>query len=251
MDRTRYGVHTGLQNTTPAELQALWARIEALGFDWISIWDHFYGATGSPGDTDCLEAVAMHAALAMSTHRVECGSLVYCISYRHPAVLAKAITTLDHLSNGRAAIGIGAGWAELEYRAFGIDFPSAGVRLDQLEEGVAIVRGLLRDEVTTFAGEWFDVTEARNDPRPVQAELPIWVGGGGERRTLRIAARYADGWNVAFAAPDDVRPQARRAAPALRDDRSRSGHDPLRRQPRAWRGPTRACASSSARSPTW
>jgi F420-dependent oxidoreductase-like protein len=194
-------VHTGLQNTTPAELQGLWARIEALGFDWISIWDHFYGATGLPGDTDCLEAVSMHAALALSTQRVECGSLVYCISYRHPAVLAKAITTLDHLSNGRAAIGIGAGWADLEYRAFGIDFPSAGVRLDQLEEGVAIVRSLLRNEVTTFAGKWFDVTEARNDPRPVQAALPIWVGGGGERRTLRIAARYADGWNVAFASP--------------------------------------------------
>jgi F420-dependent oxidoreductase-like protein len=198
---TRFGVHTGLQHTTPDELRVLWTRIEALGFDWISIWDHFYGATGQPDDAACLEAVAMHAALASETERVECGSLVYSIGYRHPAVLAKAITAIDLISGGRAAMGIGAGWAEVEYNAYGIDFPSIGTRMDQLEEGIAVLRGLLHDETTTFEGRWFTTREARNEPRPVQDKLPIWVGGGGEKRTLRIAARFADGWNVPFVDP--------------------------------------------------
>ena len=112
----RFGVHTGLQQTTADDLRSLWRRIEDLGFDWISIWDHFYGATGQPDDADCFEAVAMHAALALRD-RAGCGaaSLVYSIGYRHPAVLAKAITAIDLLSGGRAAIGLGAGWAEVEY----------------------------------------------------------------------------------------------------------------------------------------
>jgi F420-dependent oxidoreductase-like protein len=199
---TIFGVHVGLQQTSVAELQRLWRRIEELGFGWISVWDHFYGATGKTDDADCLEAVAMHTALACTTTKVEVGCLVYCIGYRHPAVLAKAITSIDHLSGGRAAIGIGAGWAEVEYTAYGIPYPTAGTRLDQLEEGVQCLRGLLHEEVTDFDGTWFHLHEARNEPRPVQAKLPIWVGGGGEKRTLKIAARYADGWNVPFPSPE-------------------------------------------------
>ena len=123
---TIFGVHTGLQNTSVDELRAGWRRIEELGFDWISIWDHLYGATGNVDDTNCLEAVTMHTALAIETSRVQCGALVYSVGFRHPAVLAKAVTAIDLLSGGRAAIGLGAGWAEVEYNAFGIDFPSAG-----------------------------------------------------------------------------------------------------------------------------
>ena len=199
---TTFGVHTGLQHTTVEELVELWHRIEAAGFDWISIWDHFYAAdlTGSP---HCHEAVAAHTALACSTSRVRCGSLVYCVGYRHPAVLANAIATIDHFSNGRADIGLGAGWSQLEYDAYGIRFPSTGTRLDMLEEAAACVRGLLHDDVTTFDGEHFTLREARCEPRPVQERVPIWIGGGGEKRTLRIAARYADGWNVPFIAPDE------------------------------------------------
>ena len=198
---TLFGVHVGLQRTSASELRTVWQRIEQLGFGWISVWDHFYGATGKPDDTDCLEAVAMHAALACSTSKVRCGSLVYSVGYRHPAVLAKAITAIDQLSGGRAEMGIGAGWATLEYQAFGIPFPEAPVRLDQLEEGIQCLRGLLHDEVTDFSGKWFNLTAARNDPRPVQSKIPIWIGGGGEKRTLKIAARYADGWNVPFQDP--------------------------------------------------
>ena len=198
---TLFGVHVGLQHTTPDELRTVWRKVEDLGFGWISVWDHFYGATGNPDDA-CLEAVAMHAALACSTSKVRCGSLVYSIGYRHPGVLAKAITAIDLLSGGRAEIGIGAGWAKVEYDAYGIEFPAAKVRLDQLEEGIQCLRGLLHDQITDFSGNYFSFTEARNEPRPVQAKLPIWVGGGGEKRTLKIAAQYADGWNVPFVGPD-------------------------------------------------
>ena len=200
---TLFGVHAGLQHTTADELRSVWQRIEALGFGWISIWDHIYGATGRPDDAACLEAVAMHAALACSTTKVRCGSLVYSVGYRHPAVLAKAITTIDQLSGGRAEMGIGAGWAQVEYDAYGIPFPSPKVRLDQLEEGIQCLRGLLHHEVTSFRGNYFSLNEARNEPRPVQPKLPIWIGGGGEKRTLKIAAKYADGWNVPFIAPAD------------------------------------------------
>ncbi len=199
---TVFGVHVGLQHTTADELRGVWRKIEDLGFGWISVWDHFYGATGRPDDAACLEAVAMHAALACSTSKVRCGSLVYSIGYRHPAVLAKAITAIDQLSGGRADMGIGAGWAKVEYDAFGIAFPDAKTRLDQLEEGIQCLRGLLHDDVTDFEGQYFTLTQARNEPPPVQAKLPIWIGGGGEKRTLKIAARYADGWNVPFIAPD-------------------------------------------------
>lgn len=202
---TVFGVHTGLQHTTADELRSAWRRIEDLGFGWISIWDHFYGATGRPDDAACLEAVAMHAALACTTSRVRCGSLVYSVGYRHPAVLAKAITAIDLLSGGRADMGIGAGWAKVEYDAYGIEFPSVKTRMDQLEEGIQCLRGLLHDDVTSFTGEHFTLTEARNEPRPVQEHLPIWIGGGGEKRTLKIAARHADGWNVPFISPDDFR----------------------------------------------
>jgi len=200
---TVFGVHTGLQHISTDDLRAAWRRIEALGYGWISVWDHFYGATGKPDDAECLEAVALHAALACETSRVRIGSLVYSVGYRHPAVLAKAITAIDHLSDGRAEMGIGAGWAEVEYRAYGIPYPDAKTRLDQLEEGVQVLRSLLHDEVSNFSGQYFALVDARNEPRPVQIAMPIWIGGGGEKRTLKIAARHADGWNVPFVSVDE------------------------------------------------
>jgi F420-dependent oxidoreductase-like protein len=199
---TVFGVHTGLQHTTIDELRTVWRRIEDLGFGWISIWDHFYAATGQPDDAACFEAVTMHAALACTTTKVRCGSLVYSVGYRHPAVIAKVATAVDHLSGGRADLGLGAGWAHVEYNAYGMPFPAAKTRFDQLEEAISCIRGLLHDEVTDFEGEWFQLRAARNEPRPVQPQLPIWVGGLGEKRTLRIAARHADGWNAPYLSPD-------------------------------------------------
>jgi F420-dependent oxidoreductase-like protein len=199
---TTYGVHAGLQKISMDDLRTFWGRVEDMGFGWISVWDHFYAADMT-GDATCLEAVATHSALAMDTTKVRCGSLVYSVGYRHPAVLAKAITAIDHLSGGRVDVGLGAGWSQLEYDAYGIPFPPVKTRMDQLEEGIQILRGLLHDESTTFEGRHFSVTDARNEPRPVQPKIPIWVGGGGEKRTLNIAARYADGWNVPFISPEE------------------------------------------------
>jgi F420-dependent oxidoreductase-like protein len=216
----RFGVHTGLQNTTVDELQDLWRRIEDLGFDWISIWDHFYSADFA--GYACIEAVTAHTALAMTTSRVRCGSLVYCAGYRHPAVLAKAIATIDQLSGGRVDLGMGAGWAVNEYEAYGIPFPAAKVRLDILEEAVQCARGLLHDESTDFSGTHFRLTDARCEPRPVQDAIPIWIGGSGEKRTLRIAARFADGWNAPFLSPD----QCRRKRGILDEHCAAVGRDP-------------------------
>jgi F420-dependent oxidoreductase-like protein len=197
----RFGVHTGLQNTSIAELNDLWRRIEAHGFEWISIWDHFYAADAT-GNPHCLEAVACHAALAAATDSVRCGSLVYSAGYRHPAVLANTMATLDQIANGRITLGLGGGWMEAEYAAYGMPFPSAGTRLRMLNEAIQCVRGLLTQDRTTFAGEFFTLTDAQCEPKPLQDRLPIWVGGGGERKTLRIAAAHADGWNIPFVAPE-------------------------------------------------
>ena len=197
---TTFGVHTGVQNTTVGELAAMWRAAEDLGFDAVSVWDHFYSS--DLATYECHEAVALHAALACHTTRVRCGCLVYGAGYRHPGVLAKAVATIDHLSGGRAEIGLGAGWAEAEYAAFGFPFPPAGERLDLLDESAAAVRALLHDGVATLDGAHVQLRDARCEPRPVQEALPIWVGGAGERRTAAIVARHGDGWNLPFVPPE-------------------------------------------------
>ena len=204
----RFGVHTGLHNTTTQELDALWRRIDSHGFDWISVWDHFYAADatltadGMTSGSMCLESVAAHTALAMTTSRVRCGCLVYCVGYRHPAVLANAMATIDHLSGGRVTCGLGAGWHQTEFAAYDIPFPPAPVRLRQVAEAIQCMRALLTEDVANFNGEFFTLHDARCDPKPVQRRLPLWLGGGGEQVTLKLVAKYADGWNVPFVAPD-------------------------------------------------
>lgn len=217
---TTFGVHTGVQNTTVDELRDLWTGAEELGFDAIAVWDHLYSS--DLATYECHEAVSMHTALACATTRVRCGCLVYCAGYRHPGVLAKAVATIDHLSGGRAEIGLGAGWARAEYEAFGYPFPPLGDRFDLLDEAAGAVRSLLRHDSTTVDGAHVRLAGARCEPRPVQADLPIWIGGTGERRTARIVARHGDGWNLPFVAPDDV--TAKRAA--LAGHCARIGRDP-------------------------
>lgn len=186
------------------ELRALWRRFDAT-MDWISAWDHFYEAPPRGGTAPHFEAVATLAALACETTRARIGCLVFYVGYRNPGQLAKAVTTIDHLSGGRFELGLGAGWHEPEARAYGYDFPSDGRRLDMLEEAVPLVRSLLTEERTTHDGDWFRTEDASCLPLPVQERLPIWIGGVGERRTLRITARQADGWNAAYVDPHEFR----------------------------------------------
>ncbi|MGH9023790.1 MAG: LLM class flavin-dependent oxidoreductase, partial [Acidimicrobiia bacterium] len=164
----KFGVHVGPQMTTMAELRRVWSRSEELGFEWLSCWDHFYPAP-HPLDGDCFEAVACHAALAATTNRARVGCLVYSAGYRHPTVLANAGATIDHLSGGRLEMGIGAGWHEAEYSAYGIDFEPPGVRLRRMREAVEVVRLLWTEEVANYDGEFFTLRDARCNPKPVQA----------------------------------------------------------------------------------
>ncbi len=193
-----FGVHIGQQNLAMADLRALWRRLDEAGVDWISVWDHLYEAPPAGGTVDHFEAVATLGALAADTRRARLGCLVFCVAYRNPGLLAKAATTIDHISGGRFELGLGAGWHQWEAEAFGYDFPLPGERLDMLDEAVGLIRGLLTEPRTTHAGRYFRANDASCLPAPVQGRLPLWVGGTGERRTLRIAARHADGWNAAY-----------------------------------------------------
>jgi F420-dependent oxidoreductase-like protein len=198
------GAHLGQQNLTIEEIRALWRRFDSAGLDWISLWDHFYEAPPAGGTQPHFEAVSLLGALATETKRARIGCLVFYPGYRNPAALAKAATTIDHLSGGRFTLGLGAGWHEWEARAYGYEFPPIGTRMELLDESLQIVRGLLTQDRTSFSGKHFRVESASCLPAPVQRRLPIWVGGLGEKKTLRLAARHADGWNAAYVSPAEL-----------------------------------------------
>lgn len=174
---------------------------ETTGWDGVYVADHFMPGFGD--DTAPTgECVALMAAIAASTERVRVGSLVYGNTYRHPAVLANSLGTVDEISGGRVLVGIGAGWQENEHAAYGIELPPVNERLDRFEEAVQVVKGLLGGERFSFSGAHYTIT----DSPPVSPGRPmdLLVGGGGEKRTMRIAARYADEWNV-WSTPEIMR----------------------------------------------
>lgn len=210
----KIGMHAGPQDLSIDELKRLWRTADENGFHWVSVWDHFYANPLVDRNNPCFEGVAAMSALASLTSNVQVGCLVFCALFRSPGLLAKAAVTVDHLSGGRAQIGIGAGWLEEEIREFGYGFPPLGKRLDQLEEALTIIRSLLRDEETSFKGEYYDVQGAVCGPKPLNPNLPIWVGGRGKARTPSIAARFADGFNMPYLAPDSVRDRLARVAAA-------------------------------------
>jgi F420-dependent oxidoreductase-like protein len=184
----------------PAELFEAVARqareADASGFDTVLVMDHFYQLPflGSP-DSFMLECYALLAALARETSTVRLSALVTGNTYRNPAVLAKTVTTLDVVSDGRAQLGIGAGWFELEHDAFGIEFGTFTDRFEKLEEALQIIVPMLRGERPTLAGKHYQVTDAMNFPAAV-SRIPVMIGGGGERKTLRMVAQYADESNI-------------------------------------------------------
>lgn len=181
----------------PAEVldTARWA--DANG--WCGVWyaDHYMPNTGTEaierGDT--YECWTMLPAIAAVTEHVRIGSLVSPTSVHHPAVLANRAATLDHLSNGRAVLGLGAGWQINEHRAYGIELEAPRRRVDRFEEAIRVVRSLLHDELTTFHGSIYTLVDAPCDPKPIQSPLPLLVGTGGDRM-MRITARFADEWNT-------------------------------------------------------
>ena len=185
--------------STMARLRDVAAAVEASGFRSLWIMDHFQQVAMMGGPASPLpEALTTLAALATCTERVQLGVLVCGVTFRNPALLAKQVTTVDVLSGGRAVLGIGAAWFEGEHRAYGWPFPAPGERLDRLEEAVQVCRLMFTEESPSFAGEHYALEGAWNSPRPIRPEgIPIMIGGGGARRTLRIVARHADLSNVA------------------------------------------------------
>jgi F420-dependent oxidoreductase-like protein len=173
------------------------------GWDGVYIADHFMpnAGPGPTADDPTLECGSLVAALGAAVPRVRIGSLVFGNTYRHPAVLANMAATVDHITGGRFTLGVGAGWQVNEHAQYGIDLPPARQRLDRFAEALQVLRGLLRQPRTTFHGEYYQLTDALCEPKPVQDPLPILVGGSGERRMLRIVAEYADIWN-AWGKPD-------------------------------------------------
>jgi len=199
-----FGVHIGHMGGPLEEMRRLWRFADTLGFDWFSTSDHFQESPPQGGDMDCFESTALMAAAALETRRVRIGCLVFCVAYRNPGLLAAVLTSIDHLAGGRVECGIGAGWHEAEHRAFGIPFEAIGVREDVLEEYAQALRKLFDpgERVSSFAGDHVRLQDARNNPKPLQRRLPIWIGGLGEKRTLRAVARWADGWNAPYIGPD-------------------------------------------------
>src|SRR6185503_10475580 len=149
----QFGVQVSTAMCEMSDVCRVWPLLEAMGYDWISGQDHFY--TQRADGAGSFEAVACHAALAVLTERVRVGCLVYSAGYRHPAVLANAAVTIDHLSNGRLELGLGAGWHQWEYEAYGIPFEAPGVRLRRMAESIQIVRRLMIEETVDFDGEFF------------------------------------------------------------------------------------------------
>jgi alkanesulfonate monooxygenase SsuD/methylene tetrahydromethanopterin reductase-like flavin-dependent oxidoreductase (luciferase family) len=200
--RLRLGFQVWGQFVGWDELMAIGREIDELGFDELWSNDHLLpqaaGGIGELGELDgpVFEGWSILFGWAGLTRDVRMGCLVSGAAYRNPALLVKMATALDHATGGRAVLGLGAGWFEREHRAFGFDFPPLGPRIDRFAEAAAICRGLLDGESVTVVGDWYAMTDARNDPAPIQSRLPLAIGGSGEKRTLRIVARCGDIWNA-------------------------------------------------------
>jgi len=190
----KIGINLWPQNTTWARLRETALLVDRLEFDSLWVWDHFYSIQGDTHRPN-LEGWQLQAAYAAITKNVRIGCLVSGVTHRNPAVLANMATTLDNISGGRAILGIGAAWNAQEHNAYGIDLGTPGERSRRFAEAAKIVRGLVDGERVTYSGRYYEMVNAEVLVRPIQKRLPIMIGGGGEKRTLRTAARYADLWH--------------------------------------------------------
>ena len=194
-DDLRLGLQIWPSNTAWQDLQAVALLAEELGFDAIFTWDHFAPVASIDPYSANFEGWQVLAAWAAVTKRVQIGMLVTGNTYRHPAIVAKMAATLDHISGGRAIAGMGAAWFEFEHTRYGIPFPPVGQRINQLEEALIVMRSLFTQPRTEFQGRYYQLTDAPAEPKPIQAHLPILVGGSGVQKTLKVVAKHADMWH--------------------------------------------------------
>lgn len=200
----RFGLKLSGQDTTVEELRAVWQIADAGGFDHCWNFDHLASIRANP-DLDVFEAWTLLAAMAEATARVRIGCMVTANTYRHPGVLAKMATTVDHLSGGRLEFGIGAAWVELEHTMFELEFGTVGQRIARLDEACRIFRLLWTEDRSDFEGRHYRLAGAVAQPKPIQKpHPPIWIGGSGERKTLRVVAEHADVWNSPGGDPAEV-----------------------------------------------
>ena len=220
----RLGIKLAPQATSVEDLRAVWRIADQSGFDHLWGFDHF-AAIGGPAERPIYEGWTMLAAMAEATKRVRIGLLVTGATYRHPGVLAKIATTVDHLSAGRLEFGIGSGWAENEHTMLGIPFHTVAGRIRRMEETIEVCKRLWTEERSSYEGRYFRLEEAIHEPKPIQKpHPPIWVGGSGEQLTLRVAAKYADVWNPSGGGGD---PEEAARLSAVLDERCREvGRDP-------------------------
>jgi F420-dependent oxidoreductase-like protein len=220
----RIGIKLSPQAVTIEDLRAVWKIADESGFDHVWGFDHF-AAIGGPPERPIYEGWTILAAMAEATKRVRIGLLVTGATYRHPAVLAKIATTVDHLSAGRLEFGIGSGWAENEHEMLGIPFHTVAGRIHRMEEAIEVCKRLWTEERATFDGRFFQLNDAIHEPKPIQSPYPpIWVGGSGEQLTLRVAAKLADVWNPSGGGGDPE--EAARLSGVLDERCAEVGRDP-------------------------
>jgi F420-dependent oxidoreductase-like protein len=210
-----FGIKTPPQHGSWADFLDVWRAADDIEvFESAWTMDHFYPLT-PPLDGTHLESWTALAALAQATKRLRLGCMVNGMHYRHPAVTANAAVTVDHISGGRFNLGLGAGWFEPESAAYGIELGTLRQRFDRFDEGLAVITSLLTNEFTDFDGHYYHLANARCEPKPVQARIPIVIGGTGPNRTLPAAAKWADMWDMA--GPDS--PQKWQSVSAILDQR--------------------------------
>lgn len=223
MAKLSFGIKTAPQHTTYDAMLAVWRAADALPvFEHAWLFDHF-APIHSDVNGPCFEGWTLLAAYAAQTSRIRVGLMVTGNTYRHPAVLANTAATVDIISNGRLDFGIGAGWNEYEHTSMGIPLYQPGERIRRLGEACEIAKRLFTQHVTDFEGRYYQLKEARCEPKPVQKPYPPFViGGGGEQLTLRVVARYADIWNFAGGPVEDFQ----RKIAILHDHCRTVGRDP-------------------------
>ncbi len=198
----RFGLQGAQQQTTVEELKDVWREAEALGFDTLWVNDHLLPSVG-PSDGAMLESWTLLGAMAASTSKIQIGCMVTSNTFRHPSILAKMATTVDHLSNGRLIFGIGSGWFKREHEAYGVEFSTMKGRAQRLDEALHVITKLWRANPTaSYAGKYYSLENAPFVPKPVQQPMPpIMIGGVGEKLTLPLVARYARMWNAPILSP--------------------------------------------------
>jgi len=202
--KIKFGVQTAPQNTTWEELRTVWKMIDSLGYDTAWTFDHFFPILTDPSGP-CFEGWISLTALMAETSRVKAGVLVTGNTYRHPAVLAKMGATLDHISNGRLILGLGAAWFEMEHNSYGIPFYTTAERIRRLDEAAEIIKRLWTEKQVTFEGRYYRLKDAYCEPKTLQQPGPeLMIGGSGEKLTLKVIARHANQWNT-FGSPATFR----------------------------------------------